>query len=492
MIFALVFSLLAALGTVIARVWAQPTLAWDQLSDYSIIGLAIIGCILLVLTGYLWDGALHRRLQALSEQARVREQEGGAIAAVEPEETDEVMSIARRLEHMAQSLQNAQASYRAIVEDLTDLVCRYRPDGRLTFVNGAYARFCGQNRTALLGQVFPPYEQDLLPRSVKPSPREATTFEQQLEDAAGNRRWIAWTNRMIPDPEGGVLEFQAVGHDVTTRKEAETTLREAKEAAEAADRVKTEFLAIIRHEIETPINGIVGFCRLLQETPLSGDQKDCVDMIRSCGNALEALVSDMLDLSQIEAGRLNLRLAPFALHRCVEEVLALFGGQAREAGLGLDFGFAPDVPAIVIGDQHRLVQILTNLVGNGVKFTKQGKVTVDVSCVKGELVANTNRRRIALHFAVRDTGIGIPEEKQPLLFRPFSQVDTSARRAHGGTGLGLAIAKRLCEMMGGTIGVESHPGTGSTFSFSAQMEYERRDSTSPFQFTTNPDPVPAS
>lgn len=171
--------------------------------------------------------------------------------------------------------------------------------------------------------------------------------------------------------------------------------------------------------------------------------------------------------------------------------MALFAEQARAADLALDLEIASDVPGIVTGDQHRLGQIVSNLVGNAVKFTKQGGVTLKVSCEKGDTIGQSNRRRIALHFSVRDTGVGIPEEKMPLLFRPFSQVDTSVRRLYGGAGLGLAIAKRLCELMGGTIGVESYPGTGSTFRFSARMEYEKGDSTSPMVDVPLPRPAPA-
>jgi len=171
--------------------------------------------------------------------------------------------------------------------------------------------------------------------------------------------------------------------------------------------------------------------------------------------------------------------------------VAVFAQPARQADLGLNLQIAPDVPSIITGDQHRLRQILTNLVGNAVKFTSQGGVTVQVSCLKGELIAGTNRRPLTLNVIVRDTGIGIPPDKFSLLFQPFSQVDTSPRRKHGGAGLGLAISKRLCELMDGSIEVESYPGTGSTFRFSVRMEYEKGDSTSPMVPALAPTPAPA-
>jgi signal transduction histidine kinase len=316
-------------------------------------------------------------------------------------------------------------------------------------------------------------------------------FEQEMVSAAGRRFWIAWTNRAIADADGDVLEYQAVGHDITVRREAEDALRRAKESAEAADRAKSEFLAIMSHEIQTPINGVMGFCRLLQETALTREQKECVEAIRACGSALEALVNDVLDLSQIEAGRLSLQAAPFALHKCFEEVVTLFGPQARQADLGLELHIAPDVPPIVTGDERRLRQILSNLVGNAVKFTSRGGVVVRAFCVKGGPVAGTYRHQLTLHVAVRDTGIGIDPEKLGSLFRPFGQVDTSPRRKYGGAGLGLAIAKRLCEVMGGSIEVESYPGTGSIFRFAVRLEYDKGDSTAPMVPVLAPRPVPA-
>lgn len=490
MIFALVFSLLAALGVIIARAWLRQGASQDQMFEDFILSLAIIGCILLVLAGYVWDRGLHVRLKALMEEARARGED--REAAPEAGDTDEVIGLARRIERMAQSLQKVEASYRGIVEDLPDLICRYRPDGRLTFVNTAYALFFGKGRNELVGQIFPPHASGLPPRGPDDLVPAVAAFEQEMVNARGGRLWISWTNRAIADADGEVLEYQAVGHDITARRETEDALRRAKEAAEAADRAKSEFLAIISHEIQTPINGVIGFCRLLQETTLTREQKECVDMIRSCGGTLEALVNDILDLSQIEAGRLSLQSAPFALHKCFEEVVALFAPQARQADLALDLHIAPDVPGIVTGDEQRLRQILSNLVGNAVKFTNRGGVALRVSCVKGEPVTGTPRRQLALQVSVRDTGIGIEPGKLSSLFRPFSQIDTSPRRRHGGAGLGLAISKRLCEMMGGAIEVESYPGTGSIFSFSVRVEYEKGDSASPMIPVLAPRPVPVT
>lgn len=487
LIFSLAFSLLAAVGVIIARAWLREQLEYSQMVEYFVLSLAIIGCVLLILSGYVWDRSLHQRLKTLNDEARSRVQEQES----ETGDLDEVLGLARRIERMAQKLQKSEASYRGIVEDQADLICRYHPDGRLSFANGAYERFNGKNRAELLGQFFPLYEMGQLPRRADGSLPDTAAFEYEMMGSDGQRHWFSWTHRAIPSSDGHVLEYQAVGHDITTRKEAEAALQRAKEAAESADRAKSEFVAVISHEIQTPINGVIGFCKLLQDTPLNADQKECVDMIRSCGSSLETLVNDILDLSKIEAGRIELRNSPFAAHKCFEEVLSLFAQQARNAGLSLKLRIAADLPGIVTGDQNRLRQVLSNLVSNALKFTERGGVTVEVSCAKDELIPGTNRCQLTLNVAVSDTGIGIPADKQSLLFRPFGQVDSTLRRKHSGSGLGLIIAKRLCELMGGSISVESRPGTGSAFRFSTRMEYNKGDSTAPMVPAFAPSPIKA-
>ncbi len=452
-------------------------------TTYWVIGLALIGAILLVLAGYVFDRTLIARLKEINQQATAARSHAIDVAeTANGEDPDEIMGLARKIEQMARSLQQSEASYRAIVEDQSDLICRYKSDGRLTFANGAYARFFGRRRQDLTGQQWSMLAAGHAPWRANESWPESATFETALADAEGRGCVIQWTHRAIKDREGQLLEYQAVGHDISVRKQAELALREAKEAAESADRAKSEFLAIVSHEIRTPINGIIGFSRLLHETPLTADQLGHVETIRRCGQTLETLVSDILDLSKIEAGRLEIVPGPFSPSDCLDDVLRLFSEPARKAGLALSAELAPSVPPILHGDQNRLRQILTNLVGNAVKFTEQGGVTVRL---RGEFVAAddaaaTDERPFRVLCDVIDTGAGIPADQLPRLFRAFSQLDTSSTRRHGGTGLGLVISKRLCELMHGGIEVESAPGRGSTFRFQVLMACRQGDSQLPF------------
>ena len=269
----------------------------------------------------------------------------------------------------------------------------------------------------------------------------------------------------------------------TNRELAATNeeLVEAREDALAAARTKSAFLANMSHEIRTPLNGIIGFADLLAESDLSADQNEFVESIRSSGETLLALINDILDFSKIEAGKIELEAEPFAVRRCIEDALDLVAANAAEKGLELTYRIDPAVPPAVRGDVTRLRQILANLLSNAVKFTDEGEVVVRIRPADAS---------DTLHVSVRDTGIGIPPDKQEKLFQSFSQVDASTTRRYGGTGLGLAISKQLVELMGGRIWVDSTEGEGSTFHFTVATEPAAADDDVQPPIPASEDPPP--
>jgi PAS domain S-box-containing protein len=353
-------------------------------------------------------------------------------------------------------------------------IITYTPDGQTTSVNRAWEHMWGVTWEQVKDyNLFtdpqlvdtPMYE--ALKRLSKQG-GETPTFELEYDMtlSGGRKHWASIKFYAVSDENGRITQLVCLNEDITARKQMEAALRSAKDAAEAASRAKSEFLANMSHEIRTPMHGIIGMTDLALDTDLTLEQREYLETVKTSAASLLTILNDILDFSKIAAGKLTLDPLAFSLRDGVGDALRPLAIRAHQKGLELNWRVAPDVPDLVVGDEGRLRQILINLVGNAIKFTEQGEVVVEVTADR------QTGDTIRLHFAVRDTGIGIPPDKQQLIFDPFAQADGSMTRKYGGTGLGLAISSQLVKLMGGRLGVESVPGRGSTFHFTAQVRLQ--------------------
>ena len=345
------------------------------------------------------------------------------------------------------------------------------PDGKWLKVNEALCHLVGYSARELIRKTFQEitHPEDLeldlaYVRQILDGKINTFRMEKRYFRKDGQIVWIHLGVSLVRDKENRPLYFISQIEDITEAKAAMARQIELTEKAQAAERAKSEFLAIMSHEIRTPMNGVIGMTSILADTELTEMQRDCVRTITSSGESLLAVINDILDYSKIEVGRMEMESRSFNLRECVEESLDLFATQIRLKNLEAAYLIAPDIPTLLIGDPMRLRQVLVNLIGNAVKFTPQGEIVVNVEC------RDRPEGDYELLFSVADTGIGIPKAGLGRLFQAFQQVDTSTTRRYGGTGLGLVISKRMTELMGGTMWVESEPDRGSTFFFTVKLK----------------------
>jgi two-component system, sensor histidine kinase and response regulator len=400
----------------------------------------------------------------VSQNATVTRDESGRILSYE----GIVEDITER-KRQQEELRETRERYRQLVENANDIIYRCDAYGYFTYVNPTVRKILGYTEPELIGKYFldliVPDHRELAEAFYKLQFQTKTPNTYYEFPVLAKNRSVVWMGQNVQTIITGewILGFQAVARDVSERKRMETELAQARDAALASARLKSEFLANMSHEIRTPMNGVIGMSDILLGTRLTAEQREIALTIRSSAEALLTLVDDILDLSKIEAGKLTIKTADFDLDELIDSITDIFAERAGSKGLRFRAIIYPDVHRHLHGDAMRLRQVLLNLVGNAVKFTEGGEVTLSVMREKD------NGEEIELWFLVNDTGIGISETDQQRLFTPFVQADGSTTRKYGGTGLGLAISKQLVDMMGGRIGVASSLGEGSTFWFTASF-----------------------
>jgi PAS domain S-box-containing protein len=376
-----------------------------------------------------------------------------------------------------QALRSSEEKFRQLAGSIREVFFLMTPMGsELLYLSPAYEEIWGrtvdsayQNPMSWAEAIHPDDQERAGLLAARQLRGEAVVSEYRIRASDGKEKWIRSRCSPVLDESGELIRIGGLAEEITQQKRYEMELIRAREEADAASRAKSEFLANMSHEIRTPMNGVIGMTELLLDSELTSEQRHFAETVRASGESLLVVINDVLDFSKIEAGKLELETVDFDLARLLDDLGAALAIQAHAKGLELYSIIAPGVPTQLRGDPGRLRQILTNLAGNAIKFTEKGEVAVSASLVEA------CESHCRLSFSVRDTGIGIPEDKIGLLFDKFSQVDASTTRKYGGTGLGLAISKQLAEMMGGSVGVTSQSGKGSEFTVTVRLSLGDRN-----------------
>lgn len=424
---------------------------WVALSDFRQPWLMpIISVVLVSFLSMMIFSFMRRQNNALRDKARV------------------LAARLERLEDQSWEIRESEERYRSLTEAFGDVVVHRNLEGQVLYANDAFQQVFGDNYithpTKTVNSFY--LEPVAIGEPIHSECGSDTTMARDIQlDTQKGPRWFSWLDLAVRDKDTGHSAIISVARDITERKEYESTLENARQRAESASQAKSRFIATISHEIRTPLNGILGMAGLLRDTKLDPSQRTYVTAVETSGKALLALIEDVLDITKIEANRLDITPEPTSIQALVEDLAELLANPAHEKNIDIESHVATNVPLEVMVDRGRLRQVILNIAGNAVKFTEKGGVVIKVS----SLPVEPGSDRTQLEFIIQDTGPGLSKSDQQRIFEEFEQTDDGSNRRHNGAGLGLAISKRIIEKMGGEIALESKLGQGSEFSFTLSV-----------------------